>query len=358
MTTRQTFDAALDEALELVRSGRNVDEVVSAYPQFAGQLRPLLETVIALDASAVYQPPTPRLAANFSSVQQALRAARGELTAPRWWQRKLTFASLSLPVGVLAFALFSAGGAAAATVAVTSGVPDIMTRVEHAAPGWTHALLPGHGDEESQSGVVATVTPDDPPSTSAVETPGGAPAWQATTPAEEKPPIVNPGQQPVSLSGVIANVRGNTFELTSESTAYKVQIDANTIVAGTIAEGATASVEGQSTGDDRVHAVSVSIDGPPPAQGLPPQQQPEPPGKPETTHTPPGQSEKTKTPPGQGGTQPPQTTRTPPGQGGTGGPNNGNGGNGGEDGAGSNNGGGSNGNGGSSNGNGGGNSNE
>ena len=283
--------------------------MLSANPQHAEVLRPLLETASALNPSGVYLPPTARLQANFAVVQGALvRAPMAPVLADGpvpWWRRRLTFATLSLPAGVFVFAVLGAGGAAAATVAATTGLTSGSAETVHrVTPEWSHSVIPGDDGESNQQQLAAT--PDDGSATAsytATPTPPVTPAGGGDATAAS-----NHGPQPVVVTGVITNVRGNTFELTVGRVVYKVQVDAKTLVDGVIEDGASADIEAGATGMDRLHATRVTITAAP-ALGDPPQQDEHEPGGPEKTHTPPGQIDKTHPAPGG-----PEPTKTPPGQ--------------------------------------------
>jgi hypothetical protein len=307
MSRQRAFDDILDAALDAVRSGRPIEEVVASYPQYAGQLRPLLEAAIRLDGAPAYLPPTARLQANFSVVQSAL--ARGRAISPRssqsrpWWQRRITFATLSLPAGIFAFALMSAGGSAAVTIVATTNLSSRVSKtIERVSPSWSHAIIPGSDDDTGEV-ILPVATPSAAPkdhaivSTSTPIAESSAAAATATPPPAAVPSASGP--QAFAGSGLVSNVRGNIFELTANGITYTVQIDANTSVDGAIAEGTSASVQGEHTGNDRVHATRVTIIDVPDATDQPPQSQPGGGDKPEKTQTPPGQVNKTKTPPGQ-----------------------------------------------------------
>src|SRR3990172_238727 len=274
MSWRGTWDDALDAAIAAVRNGDPIDVVPARYPRHAIAMRPLLETALAANPAEAYVPPTARLAANFAQVASALGRVQWErdhsTTKPQasnpWWSKRVAFASLSLPAGILAFALLGAGGAAAATVGATTGLPrQVADKVESAAP------------------------PPPPP------TPAPPPAVTDTQPPA--PSATPHGPQAITIDGVVSNVRGNTFELTASGVVYKVQIDENTAVTGILTAGAVASVAGDLTGTDRLHATGVTVSGDPPAtppQGAPPESSPEAPGQ--GDHTPPGPPEQTHTP--------------------------------------------------------------
>jgi len=352
MSWRGTFDDALDAAIDAMRSGDTVEAVLARYPRHAAALRPLLETASWADPVKEYAPPSPRLGENFSRIDAALGRARWErdqgaegrrLNRAPWWQRRVALASLSLPAGVLVFALLGAGGAAAATLAVTTDLPDrVAEKVETITPSWAHGVIPGgSGDVDGDAAGDTPGSPTASPATSTATT--ASPATGTEPPAS---PTAH-GPQAVTLAGTVTNIRGSTFELVAEDGTYKVQIDANTTVNGVLAEGSAATVDGELTGNDRVHATSIEVAAPTPGLDPPPASSAEtpgpgdrtPPGQAEETTTPPGQSEGVKTPPG-----PPEKTKTPgppatpPGQGGANGNGGGGGGGGGSGGGGGGNG--------------------
>ena len=356
MSRRETFDDALDAAINAVQHGDSIDAVLARFPRHAPALRPLLETASAANPSRAYLSPTSRLTENFARVESALGRARWErdnvhpgratASAP-WWTRRVAFASLSLPAGIFAFALLGAGGAAAATLAVTTDLPEqIGERVESLTPSWTHGVIPGGAGDSA--GPIASATPAGAAADTA--TPASSPTAGAGGDETPVPSETPRGSQPLTVSGTITNVRGNTFELTTGGMTYKVQTDTNTSVSGQIVEGAPATVQGELTATDRLHATSVVAWAPPaldpehtpplcppynPGQGGPPET---PPGQGGPPATPPGQGDPPATPPGQGQkTKTPGPPATPPGQGsggggssenenGNGGGNNGNGG--------------------------------
>src|SRR5262245_32417434 len=193
MTDRRSFDDMLDSALEAMRGGQSIDGVLSASPEYAEVLRPLLETASTLNPSGVYLPPTARLQANFAVVQGALASTPAPQAASDgpepWWGRRWKFATLSIPVGVLAFAALGAGGAAAATVAATTDLPEQVAETVHrVTPAWSHAIIPGDDGESGEH--LAAGTPDD----SSTPTPPATPAAGG----EEATAEADHGPQPVA----------------------------------------------------------------------------------------------------------------------------------------------------------------
>jgi hypothetical protein len=318
------FDDALDSAVDALLAGEHADAVLARFPRHASALAPLLETVRVVRPAPAYEAPSARLAENFARIERALLDARGQVAAreaPRevapaaragtpWWRRRVAFASLSLPAGVLALALVSAGGAAAATVATTTGLPDTFAeQVEHVTPSWAHTLIPGGGHGSASPAVDATPTDSAPAVAHTATSPTGGAADGTHLPAS---PHVGPPEE-ITASGMVANVRGNTFELVADGVTYKVQIDATTFVAGAIVDDASATVTGDWTGNDRLHATAVHVTEPP--HTTPPQSGPATPGLP-AEELPPGQIDKTQTPPGlEDRTEPPGPPEAPPAHG-------------------------------------------
>jgi len=325
MNRRESFDEALDRAIDALRRGEGLDYVLAQHQRHANAMRPLLETAQQalagrpLAAAAM----SPRLADNFSIVRAAVQRAqmaaqpvpmRREPARPAWWQRRLAFASLSLPAGAAVLVLLVGATGAAASVALTgnanvpAGIVELIKepqRLIGGSSGGQGAATPGagrgaNGQATSAAGAAATAAGD------ASATPGSTNA-----PTD------------VTLDGTISDVRGNVFTLTTSDGAYKVNIDATTTVTGTIADGAQATVAGDMTAEKNVHATTVTVGGASPGTpGVSP--------GPQSDRTPGPPADKTpgppqdRTPPGQGGGGPPDT---PPGQsGGTG--NGGGGGNG------------------------------
>ncbi len=161
MTGRESFDDALDAAIDAVRQGEHIDAVLARFPRHAAALAPLLRSAPfgTPGAGLAAAPMSERLAGNFTIVRAAVERAQmardAAQNAPRraaeprapWWQRRLAFASLSLPAGVIALAaLAGISGAAAASVAVTgNGLQDIPAQV---AGFVAHPLsIGGSGDD-------------------------------------------------------------------------------------------------------------------------------------------------------------------------------------------------------------------
>jgi hypothetical protein len=329
MSHHLPFDEILNAAIDELRDGQSLGGVLERYPQHAGALQPLLQAALTATAAADagYISPSPRLQQNYTRVDAAVGRARWEASrspqpsstaTPRpWYGRRLAFASLSLPVGIFALAVLGAGGAAAATVATTTGASDRISQlVEQVTPAWSHAVIPGGADHDAPSMVAVPSSTTEPAPTETspiaptdVATVTSAPGVVAATATTEN------GPQPIAATGVISNVAGNTFELLAGGITYKVQTDANTAITGEIAEGSTAEVAGELTGNDRLHATSVAISESP--SGAPPESAPETPGG--APETPPGQADKTNS------TGQPEKTKTPgppaepPSQGGAGG---------------------------------------
>jgi hypothetical protein len=254
VTDRLSFDDALDAALDALRAGMPLEQVLAQQPEHAAALRPLLRTALAARVGRRAGVPEPRdLAGNFVVVRAALERARiaDGGSAPRrerpvapWWQRRLSFASLSVPAGVVAaIAIAGAGGAAAASVAATSArLPQRLAGA--AAPGWVHDLVPG-GESEHVSAP--------PPGTSSSATAVASAGEQAA-----QAPGGGRGEL-ASVSGIVADVRGNTFMLVSADGEWKVQRDADTATRGEVVDGAAATVDGEISGGKQLHARRIDV---------------------------------------------------------------------------------------------------
>lgn len=262
MNRRETFDDALDAAIDEIRGGTPLSDVLAAHGRHASELQPLLETSQSLRTfdGGVHRLPE-GLADNFSIVRAALERERMVQSAapasapprPPWWQRRWAVASLSLPgVTVAALAFAGAGGAAAATVAVANS--DLGAKVVAAVtPDWAQNVVPsvlqigGNDDGDTGTDAANVNTPvssfDD----------GG----QGALPA-------------ITVAGVIGNPQGNTFTLTAPGAEWKVQVDAGTEITGGIVEGANATVTGAQTGEQVLHGTQITTDAaaePPPDRG-------------------------------------------------------------------------------------------
>lgn len=299
MNRATAFDDALDAAIDALQRGRPLDAVIADQGHRGALLRPLLEVADATRRSVTSAPSSPNLEHNYAIVRAAVERAHMTAAAasrervpqaPSWWRRRLGFASLSLPAGVVALALTAgAVGAAASLVALDPGavvgelvrpvLPDAITR------------------DEDES---ATTPPN--------ERGGGAPV---DVPGADHQPT------DITLEGTVTDVKGNIFTLTAGDDAYLIQIDANTEIEGEILEGATAAVSGEMTGEKNVHATRVSAQGGTPADpsgkpdgagqpvepGRPedPGQQGEPPGSERPPEAPPAQGEELPGSRGEGG---------------------------------------------------------
>jgi hypothetical protein len=253
MSGRESFDDALDAAIDAMRRGERIDAVLARHPRHAEALRPLLQGAPFGDPAAglVSAPMSERLADNIAIVRAAVQRAHmapqplaRPVEQPRvpWWQRRLTFASLSLPAGVFALAAFAGvSGAAAASVAVSeSGIPARVAEfVSHPLP------FVDSGDGDSKPAASANTPDSNTPGASAAATAGASPSDNAPT--------------LVTVGGEISDVHGNVFTLTTNDGEYKVNVDGTTVVSGTIADGASATVTGDVTAEKNLHADSVDV---------------------------------------------------------------------------------------------------
>lgn len=255
MSGPDPFDEALDAAIDALRRGRPVEAVLADQRPHDSALRPLLETAEALGA-APQAPYSRALAHNYAILQAAVeRAQMSALREPApaapspWWQRRLTFASLSLPAGALALILTAAAaGGATASIATTEVGSEVVDLVR---PQWVTDMLPGgkSDDAPGQSGVPA---PDANPAAPGGDAPG----------ADNRPTAI-------TVTGVVSNVNGNIFTLTNSDGAWLVQVDSGTEVTGEILDGADATVSGESTAEKNLHATSVAATGGAAADGNP-----------------------------------------------------------------------------------------
>ena len=251
-----SFDDALDAAIDAMRDGQPLSVILASHPAHAANLLPLLEIALSADAAAgaAGVPPSSRLIENYSVVRAAVRRARMVLPAEQpaslarpWWQRRLAFASLSLPAGaVAAIVITGASGAAAATVAAAR--TDIPARVAEAVrSSWVGDLLTG-ADPSLHSGPTNAA----PPATRAAANSTFA-ASETSTPHAERT------RTALTISGVVSDVHGNTFALTAGDTSWKVAIDGATRISGTITAGAAATATGSVSAGATLHADSVDV---------------------------------------------------------------------------------------------------
>lgn len=307
----ESFDDALDRAIDALQRGEQLDRVLARFPRHAGALRPLLETLEqarrdALSPAAM----SPRLADHFSIVRAAVQRAqmpaqplpaRDAGQPPSWWQRRLTFASRSVPVGAFALLAFAGVSGAAASIAVTgdvsvpSTVMDLVKEPQH----WLSGSSGGDHDNASNSR-------QDSPSSDGHATAGnGASASSGTAtemPGSENKPSL------ITLDGTVSDIHGDVFTLTTAGGVYKVNTDAKTTITGTITDGARATVTGSVTAEKNMHADTVDIAATPGANDATPT-----PGNDKTPGPP---ADRTPGPPPDKTTGPPadHTPEAPPGK--------------------------------------------
>jgi hypothetical protein len=243
------IDDALDAAIDALQRGRPLDAALYDQRPHGSALLPLLETAEAVRSAP--PPPLPReLPHNFAMVRAAVERARmaqpdseqiGETSPRHWWSRKLTFASLSVPVG--AAALILTAGAAGATASVLT--TDLgATVADVVLPAQLADGLPGKsGDAPGHN-----------------KAPGGPPSANPGSSGGEAPGSDN---QPTALevSGTISDVNGGNFTLTNGDGVWHVQTDVATEISGEILEGGTANVEGVVRAEKNLHATDVSASG-------------------------------------------------------------------------------------------------
>jgi len=253
----ESFDDALDRAVDALRGGEHLESVLARHPRHAGALRPLLETLqqarrAAPEAAAM----SPRLADHFSIVRAAVQRAQMPAQAspacdagqpPSWWQRRLTFASLSVPMGAFALLAFVGVSGAAASIAVTGDVPvpsavvDLVKKPQHWLPG-TNGSDHGNASDSRQQHAAGDGASASASAGTATETPG----------SENKPSLM-------TLDGTISDFRGDVFTLTTADGVYKVNVDGTTKITGAITDGKKATVTGSVTAEKNMHADTVDI---------------------------------------------------------------------------------------------------
>lgn len=283
---RDTLDDAFDRAIDALRAGRSFEAVLASEPAYARELRPLLESARAAGVLGPGAPPAPaRLAEHYAFVRAAVerardddrRASRTAPAPPSWWRRKVAFASLSLPVGAVIALALGAGGAAAASVVVARG--EVTALASAVTPEWAEHAITGTDGER--------ITP-----LGAGDAPGAPHTVPTDVPGFENRPTA------MEASGIVGDVNGNTFTLTMGDTAYHVNLDADTVVTGEIADGATATVRGDVTARKNLHAREIIVTQAPVKADPVDERTPRPTRTPRPEATPPGQGNDGNTPQG------------------------------------------------------------
>jgi len=302
----ESFDDALNQAIDALQRGEQLDRVLARFPRHAGALRPLLETLEQARRGAPSPAAmSPRLADHFSIVRAAVQRAqmpaqplpaRDAGQPPSWWQRRLTFASLSVPAGAFALLAFAGVSGAAASIAVTgdvsvpSTVMDLVKKPQHWLPGTSGS---DHGNASDNASSDGHATADKGASASSAAGTG------TVTPGSENKPSL------MTLDGTVSDIHGDVFTLTTAGGAYQVNTDAKTTITGTITDGARATVTGSVTAEKNMHADTVDIAAAPGANDATPtpgsDKTPGPPVDrtpgPPADHTPGAQPAKTTAPP-------------------------------------------------------------
>ncbi len=329
MSGHESFDQAFDAAIDALRSGDQMPDVLAAHPEHRTELLTLLAISADVGAAAGVPAPSARLGQNFRVVRAAVLEAQESRRRPSsWWRRPVTFASLSLPAGIFALAAIGAAGAAAGgAVAVSqTGVPAAVEHIvtlgavgggsspTHDNGATASAGAPGHG------GGAAT----DVPGIAGAATEGhgnnGGGSAASGTPENPNAPVS------IRLSGTIQDVHGGAFTLQTPDGDWHVNVDGNTTTTGTIADGATATINGTSTAAKILHATSIDVtaapDAPVPAAAATQTPVAGPPGNP--GHTPAaggnGNGTPPKTPANSNGTPPKTPASGNPNAGATGPP--------------------------------------
>ncbi|MDP9237380.1 MAG: hypothetical protein M3P30_08295 [Chloroflexota bacterium] len=255
MTPRETFDDALDSAIDALVSGEPIEEVLARHPQRAAMLEPLIDTadLAAHDSSSATLPRPIALVHNYAIVRAAVERAQmvprsvpmpERERATSWFGRRMGFASLTVPFGAMvALALASISGAAAGSIAV-GGDGFASTVASYVSP-----YIPLIGSEESTKSHAANPTGEvHTPSASGVAVPAAG-----STQASDNHPLL------VTVTGTVSGSNGNAFVLTNGEGDTHVNIDALTKVTGIIADGATATVSGDITAEKNLHAAAVDV---------------------------------------------------------------------------------------------------
>ncbi|MBF6600620.1 MAG: hypothetical protein IVW36_08925 [Dehalococcoidia bacterium] len=255
MSGRSSFDDALDVALDSLLAGGAAPSVSATHQEHAGELAHLLVVAAGVrDAAAAAPAPSMRLAGHARAVRLAVRDAQAGARRRRaWWRRPMTFASLSLPAGIVALAAIGAAGAAAGG-AVAVSQTGVASRVERIVTlgrvGGSDApppvATPAGGSDRSGGAAGGP--------TAVRDSNGGGVASQGT-PENPNAPVT------ITVSGVIREINGGTFTLETESATWKVNHDGTTVITDTIAEGAFATVTGTATADRNLHAARIDVAG-------------------------------------------------------------------------------------------------
>jgi hypothetical protein len=125
---RHDFDAALDDCLNLMRAGADAQACLVRYPQYADELRPLLQ--VAADVRAVTMP-EPRAAARMAGQQRMLSALAQRRTRRRAETRSVRRVWRWAVAVIAVAALVGVGGTTAASAASLPG--DALYPVKLAA---------------------------------------------------------------------------------------------------------------------------------------------------------------------------------------------------------------------------------
>jgi hypothetical protein len=262
MSGHESFDQAFDAAVDALRAGAHMPDVLAAHPDHRAELLPLLAVAAQVDAAAGVPAPSARLAQNFRMVRAAVVEAQesGRRPAP-WWRRPVTFASLSLPAGVLALvAIGAAGAAAGGAVAVSqTGVPAAVEHIvtfgavgggsstAHQDAATAPAGVPGAGNGSGSGGPGNAGAPTEGHANN-----GGRSAASGTPENPNAPASV-------IVSGTIEDAHGGVFTLRTADGDWHVNVDGKTTVTGTIVNGASATITGTSTAAKELHATAVDV---------------------------------------------------------------------------------------------------
>ena len=243
------FDAALNECLDLLRTGVDIPTCLAHYPQYADRLRPLIK--LAADVHAVVTP-APASAARLAGRQRMLEAlaqrqarpsASAPAIAPTFVHRsapasvrpvrpkmRRTQYSLRLAFAVLLIAIVAASGTVAAAESSLPG--DMLYPVKLAA---------------QQTQIALTF---DTAARSQLEEQSKAQQWQDVQAAQRA------GRQAtIELEGQLEQIEGNTWVVSGA----KLTVEPGATLIGKPHIGAWVAIRGHLPGDGSLVATAMTV---------------------------------------------------------------------------------------------------
>lgn len=253
MTGEARLEQALDQAIDALRAGADIDGALRGARGQEQLLRPLVEVADRLRDEALPPPYPARLDDHWTIVRAAIeraemgRQARREDEPAGGWRLRLPLGSMPARVTAALALVAAAGITGAAASALTTDAGAQLAEV--VTPGWIEWAVPGVDE-----------VPDARPAQMPPPATDQAPSADAPGNAGEAPGSVN---QPTvaEVSGVVRDANGGTFVLVAAYGDWLVQMDANTQVTGTLADGAAAEVSGFVTAERSMHATSAVFSG-------------------------------------------------------------------------------------------------